>query len=418
VSLAVTAVLAFVVVGGATAALQLTANIDAVDADGALGTDRPEKVSPEDPNAGEPLNILLLGSDSRGGDNADIVGDGTEGARSDTTMLMHISGDRSRVEMVSIPRDTTVDVPSCPTSSGGETSPLYRTKFNGAFAQGVLAGGDVASGALCTMETIETISDVFLDGFVVVDFSGFESMIDALGGVEMCIPQDIDAPKADHLVLSAGMQELDGGTALKYARARTGQGLGDGSDLGRIGRQQELLAAIAREVLSAGTLADPSKSLKFLNAVTGSMTMSSNFASVQGLAGLAYSARNVRPGSISFMTVPYVADPSNAANVLLSPEADQVWDALKHDRPINDALEGDDGTQGDDSGSGEGDEPGQDASGSVEEPADATPVADDDTTTDGAAGDDETEGSTPDPTRTREAGKEAFTGADVTSVCG
>ena len=407
--LGLTAVLAFVTVGGATAAVTLTGNIRSVDVDAALGADRPEKPKPDDPNAGEPLNIVVMGSDSRGGDNADIVGDGTEGARSDTTMIMHISSDRKRVEMISIPRDTTVDVPSCPTSGGDQTSPVTGTKFNAAFAQGVLTGGDVESGALCTMHTIETLSDVRMDGFVVVDFAGFEKMIDALGGVELCIPEDVDAPKADHLVLSAGVQELDGTTALKYARARTGQGLGDGSDLGRIGRQQEIIAALAREVLSAGTLTDPAKSLKFLGAVTGSMTMSSNFASVKGLAGLAYSARNVRPDTIAFMTVPYATDPYNAANVVLTEEADAVWDNLENDRPVSDAIEQ----------PKKKDEQGAAAEGSESEP-DATPVSDDtpadDTGADAAADGESTDA--PEPKRTREAGEEAFTGADVTSVCG
>ncbi|MGW8565902.1 LCP family protein [Isoptericola sp. NPDC055881] len=410
-----TAVLAFVAVGGATAAVRLTNNITSVDADKLLGDDRPEKILPKDPNADMPLNIVLMGSDSRGGDNADIVGDGTLGARSDTTMIMHISSDRSRVEMLSLPRDTTVDVPSCPTSSGGQTAPLYGVKFNAAFAQGVNSGGDVESGALCAQKTIETITDVQMDGFVVVDFAGFEKMINALGGVELCIPEDIDNPKADHLKLSAGVQELDGKTALKYARAR--YGIGDGSDLGRIGRQQELVAALAREVLSAGTLADPAKSLKFLGAVTGSMTMSSNFASIQGLAGLAYSARNVRPDTISFMTAPNMYDPSNAANVILTDDAEAVWKNLKHDKPLNDAITTE--------------KTGKKSKGAGD--SSATPVSDDDTgTTDdatddptdeatGAATDDATAATTkddPEPKRTREAGKEAFTGADVTSVCG
>ncbi|MFE6971706.1 LCP family protein [Isoptericola sp. NPDC057653] len=413
-----TAVLAFVAVGGATAAVRLTNNITAVDADKLLGDDRPEEVLPEDPNAEKPLNIVLMGSDSRGGDNAGIVGDGTLGARSDTTMIMHISSDRSRVEMLSIPRDTTVDVPSCPTSSGSQTSPLHGVKFNAAFAQGVNAGGDVESGALCAMETIEEITDVRMNGFVVVDFAGFEKMIDALGGVSICIPNDIDAPKADHLVLSAGMQELDGDTALKYARARTGAGLGDGSDLGRIGRQQELVAALAREVMSAGTLADPAKTLKFLGAVTGSMTMSSNFASIQGLAGLAYSARNVRPATISFMTAPYMYDPNNGANVIFTDEAETVWKNLKHDKPLSDAIESEKKSDGKTKDAGA-------------EDSDATPVSNDDAgATDGATdgtdegaadgkdGADATSSEEPDPKRTREAGKEAFTGADVTSVCG
>ena len=217
------------------------------------------------------------------------------------------------------------------------------------------------------------------------------------------------------------MQELDGDTALKYARARTGEGLGDGSDLGRIGRQQELLAAVARQVMSAGTLADPAKTLKFLGAVTGSMTMSSNFASIQGLAGLAYSARNVRPDTIAFMTAPYMYDPNNAANVLLTDEADEVWDNLKHDRPLSDAIEDESGDAKDgETKDGAKDDAGagtQDAEGTDD--VDATPVADDDPGTTGDAEDGSGKGEKdPEPKRTRDAGEEAFTGADVTSVCG
>ncbi|MFV2145769.1 LCP family protein [Isoptericola sp. G70] len=418
VGMVATAAVAFAGVGAATAAVKLTGNIQTVDADAALGSDRPEVVVPEDPSAGSPLNVLLLGSDSRGGDNAGVVDDGTDGARSDTTMIMHISADRSRVELMSIPRDTTIDVPACPTSSGGETAPLFGTKFNGAFAQGVMTGGDVESGALCTMKTIETISDVRMDGFIVVDFAGFEKMIEALGGVEMCIPNDISSKKADNLVLSAGTQKLDGETALKYARARTGQGLGDGSDIGRIGRQQELMAALARTVLGQNLLTDSPQLLQFLGAVTDSLTMSSNLGSIQGLAGLAYSARGLRPDTIAFMTVPWQYDPSNPNNVVLTDDAVTVFDNLKHDRPLSDVIEeepadeesaaGKDGSTDDESANDaadEGDAANDTTDGSGEQPADENEDATDA----------EPE---PEPTETREAGAEAFTGADVTSVCG
>ncbi|WP_418276158.1 LCP family protein [Isoptericola jiangsuensis] len=410
IGLAVTAVLVFVGVGAGTAAVQLQGNITQVDAEAALGTDRPEVVTPDDPNAGSPLNVLLLGSDSRGGDNADVVGDGVEGARSDTTMIMHISADRSRVELMSIPRDTTIDVPSCPTSSGGETTALSGVKFNSAFAQGVLTGGDVESGALCTMKTIETLSDVRMDGFIVIDFAGFEQMIDALDGVEMCIPEDISSEKADNLVLDAGVQTLDGSTALKYARARTGEGLGDGSDIGRIGRQQELMAALARTVLGQNLLTDSPQLLEFLGAVTGSLTMSSNLASIPGLAGLAYSARDIRPDTISFMTVPFQYDPSNPNNVIFTDEATTVWDNLRHDRPLSDAIVTEDEATDEDTAEDTADEGGNGS----DESADPTDEPSDDAT---EATDEETAPS-PEPTRTRDAGEEAFTSADVTSVCG
>ncbi|WP_407316871.1 LCP family protein [Isoptericola halotolerans] len=425
VGMVATAVVAFAGVGAATAAVTLTGNIRTVDADAALGTDRPEVVAPEDPSAGSPLNILLLGSDSRGGDNADVVGDGVSGARSDTTMVMHLSADRSRVELMSIPRDTTIDVPACPTSSGGETAPMYGVKFNAAFAQGVMTGGDVESGALCTMKAIETISDVFMDGFIVVDFAGFENMIESLGGVEMCIPNDISSKKADNLVLEAGMQTLDGETALKYARARTGEGLGDGSDIGRIGRQQELMAALARTVLGQNLLTDSPQLLQFLGAVTGSLTMSSNLGSMQGLAGLAYSARGVRPDTIAFMTVPWQYDPSNPNNVVLTEEATTVFDNLRNDRPLSDVIEEPKDEASKDGGGEDASDDGTEKTSEDEsaeeapEPSEDEPAADEteEPTTETAA-EDESADEEPEPAETREAGEEAFTSADVTSVCG
>jgi LCP family protein required for cell wall assembly len=411
-----TAVLAFGVAGGATAALTLSGNIDSVDTDSLLAAvDRPEAVAPADPNSGTALNIVLMGSDDRSGENGNLGGV-TEGARSDTTMVMHISADRSRVELLSIPRDSTVDVPSCPTTKGTTTKPLHDSKFNAAFAQGVIGGGDVASGALCTMTTIEKLTDTLMDGFIVVDFTGFQKMIDALGGVQICIPQEISSPQADHLHLLPGDQKLDGETALQYARARKGKGLGDGSDLGRIGRQQELMAAMARTVLGKNMLTDSPELLRFLGAVTGSLTMSDNFASVQGLAGLAYSARNVRPATITFMTVPYAYDPNNAANVVWTDDADRVWENLRLDRPLDyDPAAPTPSAPAD----GVAADPPADAAGTG---VDGTGV--DGTGVDGTAGDAGTDAAsatpspTPSPTETKKAGQEAFTGADVTSVCG
>lgn len=334
VGMVLVAVLTLASVGGATAVTRLTGNIDTAEMT-ALGPDRPEVVLPKDPNAGTPLNIVIMGSDSRGGDNAGLAGGEDAGARSDTTVVMHISGDRSRVEMVSIPRDSTVDIPSCTTTDGATTTELYGTKFNAAFAQGVQAGGTVADGALCTVKAVEELTGVFMDGFIVVDFAGFSSMIDAVDGVDVCVEEPIYSEKANHLSLEAGTHTLRGVKALDYARARTGDGLGDGSDLNRIGRQQEVMASLARKVLSQEVLTNPSKTLGFLDAVTDSLTMNRELASIDGLAGLAYSMRNVRPDTITFMTVPNEYDPVQPANVLWTDEAVQLWDNVKHDKPVD-----------------------------------------------------------------------------------
>jgi len=391
--MALTAVLSFGVGGGVATAIRLTSNVTSVDADAALAVvGRPEVVAPVDPNAGTPLNIVLMGSDDRSGENADLGGQ-AEGMRSDTTMVMHISADRSRVEVVSIPRDSIVDVPRCPTSDG-ELAPAMRdTRFNAAFAQGVIHGKNVESGALCTMATLESLTDVRMAGFVVVDFAGFRDMVDTLGGVDLCIPAEVYSAKADHLHLDAGWQTLNGTLALQYARARTGEGLGDGSDTDRIGRQQEMMASIARSVLGKNLLTDSPALLQFLNAVTRSLTMSSNFSSLTGLPGLAYSLRDVRPDTITFMTVPWEPNPADPNTVLWTRDAEVVWDNMKHDRPL---------TTPKDAPSSEGSESATAAS------------------TPGAAGALPTAPVTPadPPVETKEAGKEAFTSADVTSVCG
>ncbi|QAY64825.1 LytR family transcriptional regulator [Xylanimonas allomyrinae] len=400
----VTAVLAFGVGGAAAATLRFTNNIQTVDADAALAVvERPEVVVPEDPNAGTALNIVLMGSDDRSGENAALGGE-NEGMRSDTTMILHISADRSRAEMISIPRDSIVDTPQCPTSGGKLAPAMKNTRFNAAFAQGVMYGKDVQSGALCTMTTIENLTDVRMDGFVVIDFAGFKNMIDALGGVTMCIPQDVYSPKADHLRLAAGNQALNGTQALQYARARTGQGLGDGSDISRIGRQQEMMAAIAREVLSKNLLTDSPALISFLNAVTSSLTMSSNLSSLTGLPGLAYSLRNVRPDTITFMTVPWGANPADKNTVVWTADADTLWDNLRNDRPITTPVGGADPATDGAAGSATTPDTGDAASGT---PTSAAPPATPQAPVD-----------TPAPSETKSAGKEAFTGADTTSVCG
>ncbi|MEV0892856.1 LCP family protein [Promicromonospora sp. NPDC050262] len=409
IAMVVVAVLSLAVAGGAAAVTQLTGNIETADM-AALGTNRPKQVLPKDPNAGTPLNIVVMGSDSRSGDNDALAGGGEIGARSDTTVVMHISGDRSRVEMISIPRDSTVDVPSCTTADGATTAELYGTKFNAAFSQGVQVGQTVADGALCTVKTIEGLTGVYMDGFIVVDFAGFSSMVDAVGGIDVCVEEPIYSEKANHLSLDTGLHTLKGVKALDYARARTGQGLGDGSDLGRIGRQQEVMASLARKVLSQEVLTNPSKTLKLLNAVTGSLTMNEELASIDGLAGLAYSMRNVRPDTITFMTVPNEYDPNNTANVVWTDDAVQLWDNVKHDRPLD----------------SDPDDPSADPSGSATD--DGTATGEESTETDAGtdtgtdagteAGDGSETEPTPESTEIKQAGEEAFTGADTTKVCG
>jgi len=396
VGLVATAVLAFGAVGGAAAVSNIVGNISGSSALDLL-EDRPAPSTPDpdDPNAGKPLNILVMGSDERGGENGHEV-EGVEGMRSDTTILVHVSADRSRVEMVSIPRDSRVDVPACHTTNGKTTAPA-NTRFNAAFANGATVGGDVDSAAACATQTVENLTDVFVDGFVVVDFAGFQNMVTAIGGVPICIPEPIDSPKAD-LRLDAGMQTLDGTQALGFARAR--YGVGDGSDLSRIGRQQQLLAATVNQVLSKNVLSDLGQIYGFVDAGTKSLTMSDNLSSIPSLAGLAFSLKGATSGNITFMTVPNAPDPQDPdAKVVWTSEADELWAKVRADEPIAAPAPATDEAAGGSTDAAEATEPpSQTGEGAADPTGDAA--------------------AEPAPVQTKEAGKEAFSAADETAQCG
>jgi len=391
----VTVALVMVGVSGASALyIKLQTNIDTVDVASLLGpaptpTSTPdEDPEPDDPNAGRALNILVLGSDYR--DEAAMAAEGknTAGMRADTTIVVHVSADRQRVEMVSIPRDSLVSIPSCQMSNGTETRARSQAMINEAFAIGWDNGGDLASAAACSGRAVQENTGLTIDHFVVVDFGGFQSMVNAIGGVDICIPQDLHDPYTG-LTLSAGQQVLSGEDAFKFARARHGN-VGDGSDIARIGNQQRLIAAIVSQVFSRDVMTSAPTLLQFLGAATSSLTIDSAL-DLQSLTGLAWSARSVRLDDITLMTVPWGPAKSDKDRVEWTAEADVLWANMAADQPIvtPEVPVTDPGT---------GTDPGTDAGATTAPPA--AP---------------ETEA--PTPAQTKKAGREAFTPADVTATC-
>ncbi|MGV8978024.1 MAG: LCP family protein [Cellulomonas sp.] len=330
VAMGVTAVLAFGIAGAASAYVRLQGNIKSADVTSLLG-DRPTQAppaDPNDPNAGKAVNILLIGSDVRSGENG-AIGGVVDGMRSDTTIVLHISADRSRIEAVSIPRDSLVKIPACERSDGS-TSKAQTGMFNSAFSIGAVSG-KVSDAAACTMKTVEQTTGVFIDHYVVIDFAGFITMINALGGVPICVPNNMDSPDAE-LHVSAGFQTLDGSTALAYARARKGAGLGDGSDTGRIVRQQKLLAATVTAVRSKNLLTDIPELVRFLDAATSSITADPGLASIPSMTGLAFSVKDTR--DIHFMTIPFGPAPSDPNRVVWTKAADPIWANIAKDVPM------------------------------------------------------------------------------------
>jgi LCP family protein required for cell wall assembly len=337
-AVAVVGLAAFVLTGSAVAYSALQGNITTRDVSGLLGANRPvgsgeESAGPVDPSAGQPLNVLVMGSDVRTGENAVLGGSPeVEGMRSDTTLLVHISADRTRAEIASIPRDLLVDVPACALPDGGESRPQPDVMFNSAFATGG-GGGKTEYAAACTIKTVEDLTGVFIDDYVVIDFAGFTRMVDALGGIPMCIPEPVSDRYAG-LHLEAGEQVLGGQQALAYARAR--KNVGDGSDISRIGRQQLLLGAMVRQVLAKNLLTDLPSLYRFLDAATESVTAGPTLGQIPNLVGLANSLRSVPAGGVAFVTVPF-----DWAGDRVRPNSAsaELWAAIAADTPIAPAAE-------------------------------------------------------------------------------
>lgn len=394
VSLTLTAVLLLGVSSFAALGAKLNSNIHQVDVNSLLGDPNPTNgatpaPAPTDPNAGTPINILVLGSDQRNGANAAIGGADGGSMNSDTAIVLHISANRDRVEAVSIPRDSLVDIPACEGTNGKKSWPQRSAMFNSAFGIGYGLGHDVASAAACTGRTVQNNTGLKIDHTVVVDFVGFQAMVNAVGGVNICIPRALHDTYTG-LNLAAGQQVLNGVQALQFARARHGN-IGNGGDLDRIGDQQRLIAAIVNQVLSADTLTNPAKVTSFLSAATSSLTVDKGLNLVT-LTGIAYSLRSIRANDITFMTIPVQAAPGNPNRLVWAPAAKTVWADMVADKPI----------AGADATAAGSSTPTTAATGAAVPPSGAaTPPA---TTT-------------PTPAQTKVAGQQPFTPADVTAVC-
>ncbi len=282
-----------------------------------LGTDRPTKAEPVD-NQAEPLNILVMGSDTRAGQGR---GYGPEaeitGARSDTTLLVHLPADRQSALVVSIPRDTVLDVPSCKTQNGPSTP--YTDRFNSAFSTG---------GPGCTIKTVEQNTGVFIDHFVIVDFSGFNDIVDALGGVDVCLPEAVVEPKSG-LDLPAGTSTVTGDQALAFVRVRA---IGTGSDIDRIDRQQAFLSSLINKAKSSGTLLNPVKLVRFLEAATKSLTTDPALANLNEMRRIAQDVRGIPPKDITFVTTPWLVNPDDPNTVVWNEKkTDALWSAISND---------------------------------------------------------------------------------------
>ncbi|KQV74534.1 hypothetical protein ASC61_05690 [Aeromicrobium sp. Root344] len=299
-------------IGGAAAFWKLNGNI----ASAAL--DKNDHVVKDDTPKGA-TNILFIGSDSR---QLKSKGYGNEaGQRSDALMLVHFAKDNKRVEAVQIPRDTLTTLPAC------------KDTGSGAFPGGanLMINSALAGGPACSVRAVEALSNVHIDHFVQLDFDGFASMVNALGGIDVCLDKPMVDPDAK-LNLPAGKQHINGKNSLALARTR--HAVGDGSDIGRLGHQQVVMSSIISRARSAGVLTRPDRLFKFLNALTSSITVDKGISSISKLTGLAKRARAVPNSKIRFVTMPNGTAPSDPNRVVKTADADVIFASIAKDREV------------------------------------------------------------------------------------
>ncbi|MGG5257974.1 LCP family protein [Phycicoccus avicenniae] len=304
--------------GVAYATWRLNANITKVDVSKAIGTDRPTQAA----QARGAVNILLVGSDTREGKGNDAIGKVVEdpGQHSDTNLLVHLSKDRTWATVVSIPRDSMTKAP--PECSPTAPKDQWVTRqWNHNYKIG---------GIGCLIRTLEGNTGVRIDHYGVVDFRGFQSMVQALGGVEVCTTEAID-DRESGLRLSPGTHTLKGKQALAYVRTR--KSVGDGSDLGRIQRQQAFLSSIAQKATSSQLLFEPTRLFGFLDAATKSLTTDPEFG-LGTMKDLAESVRGIGLKNIEFVTVPNEVYPNDENRVQWQPSAELIWESFREDHQL------------------------------------------------------------------------------------
>jgi LCP family protein required for cell wall assembly len=294
------------------------------------------KANRTEPNADgqTPLNILLIGSDSRKSD-ANVALGGSRDHRDnpplgDVQMLIHLSADRESAAVVSIPRDTRVDIPACKDPDTGEAYAATNRIINESLSRG---------GAGCTLATWENLTGVYIDHWMTIDFAGVVSMADAIGGVEVCVRQNVwDRPLpgvsgGSQLKLEAGRTKVEGEQALQWLRTRHAWG----SDPLRARAQHMYMNSMIRTLKDQNVFTDGGRLTKLAEAATESLTVSEEIGTVKKLYDLGMQLKTVPTDRITMTTMPTVQDPKNVNHLLpAGDDAEKMWAMLRDDVPFDD----------------------------------------------------------------------------------
>ncbi|WP_443079780.1 LCP family protein [Streptomyces sp. P9-A4] len=281
------------------------------------------------PQGGNGMNVLVVGTDGRDRitpeEKAKYRLGGAPCHCTDTVMLVHISGDRERASVVSLPRDSYAEMPEHTDLTTGKKHHAHPVKLNAAYAEG---------GPALTVRTVESMTGVKIDHYLEVDFTSFMRTVDAVGGVQICTTRPLKDSYTG-LDLPAGTHELDGGQALQYVRSRHIDGA---ADIGRMQRQQRFLAALIERTTSGGVLLNPVRFREVATTLLSSVRADEEFGTDQLLA-LAKAMHGFTPASSEFVSVP-IGDMSFPVKGIGSTvkwdaaKAQKLFQALRDDRPL------------------------------------------------------------------------------------
>ncbi|GAB3562426.1 LCP family protein [Arthrobacter alkaliphilus] len=272
-------------------------------------------------DATDRLQILILGSDTRDGKNSQYgsAQDSSGYGQSDVMMLLDISADNKRVSLTSFPRDLLVSVPAC---TDPKTKTVYQPHSN------VMINSAMAEAGIgCAVDTVNKLTGLQIDHFMMADFNGVKELSNAVGGVNVCVTDAVYDPDSG-LRLAKGTSTVQGEQALAFLRTR--HGFGDGSDLGRIQAQQGFLSSLTRKIKADGTLGNPQSLLSIADAVTKNLTVDEGLASVQSLLTVGSRLKDVDLSKVAFVSVPTqpaAVDPNRLE--LVQPQATQLFEAMR-----------------------------------------------------------------------------------------
>ncbi len=274
------------------------------------------------------FNLLLVGTDSCEDKYAHLFGDrcsgsDSEGNLNDVNILMHVSEEPRRITAVSFPRDLMIPIPSCTNENGGTTSAMSKQPLNSAYSYG---------GLNCVARTVSELTGQEIDFAASVSFGGVIEITNAIGGVDVCLANPI-RDRYTGLDMAAGDHTVEGLQALQFLRTR--HGVGDGSDLGRIGNQQQYMSSLARKLISDEVLGNVPTMLNLANTALSNLEPSTSLTNPMTIVQVALAVKDVPFEDIVFLQYPTYADPADRNKVVPNDQASQVmWEAINENQQL------------------------------------------------------------------------------------